>query len=242
MHMIDAPITLGCYNTLVLTLLRGLSDKFCPMVTNIKLRQPFPTFAEARTLLLLEEIDLNDFAATPAPRPALRRHLRPPPSSLPRHRPPLAVPLVAALLLVVPLEALLCTPLAKAVAWQDTRAAVVIVVAVASTSSSSRRSRAPPSSRRVRRRCCTTPGRTWCRSGSNQQHRGLPTALLHQPTRLSSSHSRATRCPMVLAYPSDTATGRQATTSPLHRSSSRHGTPCMEGALTRPPSPATSAP
>jgi hypothetical protein len=31
--------------TLVLTLLRGLSDKFRPMVTNIKLRQPFPTFA-----------------------------------------------------------------------------------------------------------------------------------------------------------------------------------------------------
>ncbi|XP_072146562.1 uncharacterized protein [Setaria viridis] len=48
--------------TLVLTLLRGLSEKFRPMVTNIKLRQPFPSFSEARTLLLLEEIDLNDFA------------------------------------------------------------------------------------------------------------------------------------------------------------------------------------
>jgi hypothetical protein len=33
------------------------------MVTNIKLRQPFPSFSEARTLLLLEEIDLNDFAS-----------------------------------------------------------------------------------------------------------------------------------------------------------------------------------
>jgi hypothetical protein len=48
--------------TLVLTLLRGLSEKFRPMVTNIKLRQSFPSFSEARTLLLLEEIDLNDFA------------------------------------------------------------------------------------------------------------------------------------------------------------------------------------
>ncbi|XP_066357839.1 uncharacterized protein [Miscanthus floridulus] len=49
--------------TLILTLLRGLSGKFRPMVTNIKLRQPFPTFVEARTLLLLEEIDLDDIAA-----------------------------------------------------------------------------------------------------------------------------------------------------------------------------------
>jgi hypothetical protein len=48
--------------TLVLTLPHSLSGKFRPMVTNIKLRQPFPTFAEARTLLLLEEIDLDDIA------------------------------------------------------------------------------------------------------------------------------------------------------------------------------------
>jgi hypothetical protein len=48
--------------TLVLTLLRGLSEKFRPMVTNIKPRQPFPSFSEERTLVLLEEIDLNDFA------------------------------------------------------------------------------------------------------------------------------------------------------------------------------------
>jgi len=56
--------------TLVLTLLRGLSAKFRPMVTNIKLRQPFPTFTEARTLLLLEEIDLNDVTADTEPPPA----------------------------------------------------------------------------------------------------------------------------------------------------------------------------
>lgn len=59
--------------TLVLTLLRGLSGKFRLIVTNIKLHQPFPTFAEARTFLLLEEIDLDDVAGTtntpPAPPP-----------------------------------------------------------------------------------------------------------------------------------------------------------------------------
>jgi hypothetical protein len=48
--------------TLVLTLLCGLSEKFGHVRTNIKLRQPFPTFEEARTILLLEEIDINDIA------------------------------------------------------------------------------------------------------------------------------------------------------------------------------------
>ena len=33
------------------------------MVSNLKMRQPFPTFEEARTLLLLEEIDIDDIAA-----------------------------------------------------------------------------------------------------------------------------------------------------------------------------------
>ena len=64
--------TLGDYSdltgdhTLVLTLLRGLSGKFRPMVSNLKMRQPFPTFEEARTLLLLEEIDIDDIAASEA--------------------------------------------------------------------------------------------------------------------------------------------------------------------------------
>ncbi|XP_066347891.1 uncharacterized protein [Miscanthus floridulus] len=49
--------------TLVLTLLRGLSGKFQPMVSNLKMCQPFPTFEEARTLLILEEIDLDDVTA-----------------------------------------------------------------------------------------------------------------------------------------------------------------------------------
>jgi hypothetical protein len=48
--------------TLVLTLLCGLSEKFGHVRTNIKLRQPFPTFEEARTILLLEEIEINDSA------------------------------------------------------------------------------------------------------------------------------------------------------------------------------------
>jgi hypothetical protein len=46
--------------TLVLTLLRGLNGKFRPMVSNLKMRQPFPTFEEARMLLLLKEIDIDD--------------------------------------------------------------------------------------------------------------------------------------------------------------------------------------
>ena len=52
--------------TLVLTLLRGLNGKFRPMVSNLKMRQPFPTFEEARTLLLLEEIDIDNVAASEA--------------------------------------------------------------------------------------------------------------------------------------------------------------------------------
>jgi hypothetical protein len=45
---------------LVLTLLRGLNAKFRHMVSNLKMQRPFPTFSEARALLLLEEIDIND--------------------------------------------------------------------------------------------------------------------------------------------------------------------------------------
>ena len=45
---------------LVLTLLRGLNGKFRHMVSNLWMQRPFPTFTEARTLLLLEEIDVND--------------------------------------------------------------------------------------------------------------------------------------------------------------------------------------
>ncbi|XP_066311060.1 uncharacterized protein [Miscanthus floridulus] len=52
--------------TLVLTLLRGLNGKFWPMVSNLKMQQPFPTFEEACTLHLLEEIDIDDVAASEA--------------------------------------------------------------------------------------------------------------------------------------------------------------------------------
>ena len=45
---------------IVLTLLRGLNGKFRHMVSNLRMQRPFPTFTEARTLLLLEEIDVND--------------------------------------------------------------------------------------------------------------------------------------------------------------------------------------
>lgn len=44
---------------MVLTLLRGLNGQFRHMVSILKLHRPFPTFAEARTHLLLEEIE-ND--------------------------------------------------------------------------------------------------------------------------------------------------------------------------------------
>ena len=48
---------------MVLTLLCGLSGKFCHMVSILKMHRPYPTFAEARTHLLLEEMEI---AAQPA--------------------------------------------------------------------------------------------------------------------------------------------------------------------------------
>jgi hypothetical protein len=54
---------------LVLTLLRGLNAKFRHMVSNLKMQRPFPTFAEARTLLLLEEIDIHDVIDNPCSEP-----------------------------------------------------------------------------------------------------------------------------------------------------------------------------
>jgi hypothetical protein len=54
---------------MVLTLLRGLSGKFRHMVSILKMQRPFPTFAEARTHLLLEEVDVD--ALPPSPPAAL---------------------------------------------------------------------------------------------------------------------------------------------------------------------------
>ncbi|XP_072147887.1 uncharacterized protein [Setaria viridis] len=54
---------------MVLTLLRGLSGKFRHMVSILKMHRPFPTFAEARTHLLLEEMEIN--ARPPSPPAAL---------------------------------------------------------------------------------------------------------------------------------------------------------------------------
>lgn len=51
---LDNPIS---DRTLVLTLLRGLSDKFSVQVSMILLLRPFPTFPEARSILLLEELN-----------------------------------------------------------------------------------------------------------------------------------------------------------------------------------------
>ncbi|XP_072150639.1 uncharacterized protein [Setaria viridis] len=54
---------------MVLTLLRGLSGKYRHMVSILKMHRSFPTFAEARTHLLLEEIDID--ARPPSPPSAL---------------------------------------------------------------------------------------------------------------------------------------------------------------------------
>lgn len=43
--------------TLVLTLLRGLNDKFSVQASMIPLLRPFPTFLETRSILLLEELN-----------------------------------------------------------------------------------------------------------------------------------------------------------------------------------------
>ncbi|XP_066324327.1 uncharacterized protein [Miscanthus floridulus] len=50
---------------LVLTLLRGLSGKFRHMVSILKMHRPFPTFAEARTHLLLEEMEIDAWPPSP---------------------------------------------------------------------------------------------------------------------------------------------------------------------------------
>jgi hypothetical protein len=56
--------------TLVMTLFRGLNGTFRHMMSLLKLQRPFPTFNEARNLLLLEEVDLKDGAADDPPPPA----------------------------------------------------------------------------------------------------------------------------------------------------------------------------
>jgi hypothetical protein len=64
---------------MVLTLLRGLSGKYRHMVSILKMHRPFPTFAEARTHLLLEEIDID--ARPPSPPAALVTTTQPPPAA-----------------------------------------------------------------------------------------------------------------------------------------------------------------
>jgi hypothetical protein len=60
---------------MVLTLLRGLSGKFRHMVSILKMHRPFLSFAEARTHLLLEEMELD--ARPPSPPSALLAATRP---------------------------------------------------------------------------------------------------------------------------------------------------------------------
>ena len=70
---------------MVLMLLRSLSGKFCHMVSILKMHRPFPSFAEARTHLLLEEMELD--ARPPSPPSALltaTHPARPAPPTAPR--------------------------------------------------------------------------------------------------------------------------------------------------------------
>ena len=54
---LDDPLT---DRQLALTFLRGLSDRFVHMVPLIRQQRPFPTFDEIRSILLLEEISIDD--------------------------------------------------------------------------------------------------------------------------------------------------------------------------------------
>jgi hypothetical protein len=54
---------------LVMTMIRGLNGTFLHMMSHLKLHRPFPTFDEAHTLLLLEEIDLKDAVGDEPPTP-----------------------------------------------------------------------------------------------------------------------------------------------------------------------------
>ena len=77
LRTLGAPITDEC---LVLNLLRGLSPRFdrvTPILTRMK---PFPTFAETKNDLLLEELRLSA-TATAAPATALYSAPRAPPSA-----------------------------------------------------------------------------------------------------------------------------------------------------------------
>jgi hypothetical protein len=153
--------------TLVLTLLRGLSEKFRPMVTNIKLRQSFPSFSEARTLLLLEEIDLNDFAGDAS-------------TSSSSTTPTAGAP------------ALLAATGSTNTAWRPLLAALLLLVTTRVARPPAKATRAGSSSRRrtgstSARRRSTSPGRTEHR---HRPLRGQCTDRLLQGTWPCSSSSR----------------------------------------------------
>jgi hypothetical protein len=70
---------------MMLTLLRGLSGKFRHMVYILKMHRPFPTFAEDRTNLLLEELEIDARLPSPWPPLSRRRHVQWPPTHLHHH-------------------------------------------------------------------------------------------------------------------------------------------------------------
>jgi hypothetical protein len=94
--MADTLRTLGAPMTdesLVLNLLRGLSPRFDRMAPILTRMNPFPTFAEAKNDLLLEELRLSA-AATTAPTTTLYNAPRAAPSGggVPPHRTPAPLP------------------------------------------------------------------------------------------------------------------------------------------------------
>ena len=80
---------------MVLTLLRGLGGKFCHMVSILKMHRLFPTFAEARAHLLLEDMEIDarplsspSALVTTTPRPAAPGAPAPPRPEAPPPAPP----------------------------------------------------------------------------------------------------------------------------------------------------------
>ncbi|XP_021311813.1 uncharacterized protein LOC110433637 [Sorghum bicolor] len=226
--------------TLVLTLLRGLSEKFRPMVTNIKLQQPFPSFSESRTLLLLEEIDINDFAGdtdassstTPTPPPpALLAGSSSGPGSAWR-------PLGGA-----------ATQPSRAPGGPPANAGQGNGSAGNQGGGRSGRRRGkngkqqqhgqPQQQHHVQRPPMYTPWAGMAPYWAPPLARS--TGRLQHPIWQRSRRPPASRRLPASALHPATATVLPATTSPRSRSS-RHGHRCMEAASTRPRSPATSAP
>jgi hypothetical protein len=205
-------------------------------VSNLKMQRPFPTFAEARTLLLLEEIDVNDIHDDGTPAPASqaqacsRRNRHPSPGRA-------AVAATAALVAL-----LLQAPTA--------RVALAIAAVVAAGTAATVATTAPPAPGRSLARPDHAPtlGPVLCSYGHTVlvalvAHRVLHMRRSTSPNRRSTRHPtrEATTSRPLLALVA-TAAGRQARLHPppVRCSRTRHGIPWAAGPGIRRPSSATS--